>query len=176
MSSNIESNRLRSERRREQIVRLERCLPRRKALAASLLAGMLLAALITPAIHAQEKSAPRPLKGISAAVADMIRERQQTPGARRPITISDAVSIFLQQNLQLVAARYDVDTADAEKLTAKLRPNPQITIGSSGLPLNFSGPFISQQTFSYGVSQTLELGGKRRKRIDAANANSDLAQ
>ncbi|SRR6266404_781558 len=176
MSSNIESNRLRSERRREQIVRLERCLPRRKALAASLLAGMLLAALITPAIHAQEKSAPRPLKGISAAVADMIRERQQTPGARRPITISDAVSIFLQQNLQLVAARYDVDTADAEKLTAKLRPNPELSIDLQTLSLNLTGPFFSAQQYTYSLSQTFELAGKRRKRIDVANANADVAR
>src|SRR5713101_7101258 len=112
------------------------------------------------------------------AQALSLRAQQQAPAppAKRSITISDAVSIFLQQNLQLVAARYDIDTADAEKLTARLRPNPQITFGSSGLPLNFSGPFVSQQTFAYGISQTLELGGKRRKRIDAANANSDLAQ
>ena len=32
---------------------------------------------------------------------------------KRPITLNDAVSIFLQQNLQLVAARYDIDMADA---------------------------------------------------------------
>src|SRR5213593_2025687 len=105
-----------------------------------------------------------------------LQQQAPAPSAKRSITLSDAVSIFLQQNLQLVAARYDVDSADAEKLTARLRPNPQVTFGSSGLPLNFSGPFVSQQTFAYGISQTLELGGKRRKRIDSANANSDLAQ
>ena len=128
-------------------------------------------------ILAQEKS-PEPVKGVKGSIAAMLQGQQQTPAAsaKRSITLSDAVSIFLQQNLQLVAARYDVDSADAEKLTARLRPNPQVTIGSSGLPVNFSGPFVSQQTFSYGISQTLELGGKRRKRIDAANANSDLAQ
>jgi transporter family protein len=39
---------------------------------------------------------------------------------------------------------------------------PMVLAGgaSSGLPLNFRGPFASQQTFSYGISQTLELGGK----------------
>jgi len=51
--------------------------------------------------------------------------------ADRPITIKDAVTIFLQQNLQLVAARYDIDIVDAEKLTAGLRPNPEIEIGFS---------------------------------------------
>src|SRR5216684_5321113 len=126
---------------------------------------------------AQEKS-PEPLKGANARIGAVLPAQPQTPvtSPKRSITISDAVSIFLRQNLQLVAARYDIDTADAEKLTARLRPNPQITVGSSGLPLNLSGPFLSQQTFSYGISQTVELGGKRRKRINAANANSDLAQ
>jgi cobalt-zinc-cadmium efflux system outer membrane protein len=176
MSSRIESNLRRSDGRRDQIIRLERSVPRRKALAASWLAVVLLVALITPAIQAQEKSAPRPLKGINAAITDMIRDRQQTPVAGRSITISDAVSIFLQQNLQLVAARYDVDTADAEKLTAKLRPNPEISIDLQTLSLNLTGPFFSAQQYTYSLSQTFELAGKRRKRIDVANANADVAR
>jgi len=97
------------------------------------------------------------------------------PNGRRRITISDAVSIFLQQNLQLVAARYDIDTADAEKLTARLRPNPEISVGFSDIPLSRDS-FIRPQTFAYDVSQTLELGGKRRKRINEANANSEVAR
>ena len=95
---------------------------------------------------------------------------------KRLITISDAVTIFLEQNLQLVAAKYDIDETDAEKLSARLRPNPAITIGSSGLPLKFNGPFINSQTFAYNISQDLELGGKRSKRITNANANSEVAR
>src|SRR5207253_460511 len=51
---------------------------------------------------------------------------------KRIVTINDAVSLFLQQNLNLVAARYDIDTVDAEKLSAAVRPNPEITVGTSG--------------------------------------------
>src|SRR3954465_1452190 len=94
----------------------------------------------------------------------------------RAVTISDAVSIFLQQNLQLVAARYDIDTAEAEKLTARLRPNPELSVSTSDIPLALTGPLIKEQTYSYGVSQTFELGGKRRKRIAAADANAELAR
>ncbi|MEO8649373.1 MAG: TolC family protein [Acidobacteriota bacterium] len=94
---------------------------------------------------------------------------------KRLVTVSDAVTIFMQQNLQLVAARYDIDLTDAEKLSARVRPNPEITIDSSGLPLKFN-PFLSSQTFAYNISQDLELGGKRSKRIDAANANSEIAR
>jgi cobalt-zinc-cadmium efflux system outer membrane protein len=93
----------------------------------------------------------------------------------RPITLDEAVSIFLAQNLQLVAARYDIDEVDAEKLSARLRPNPSISIGSSGLPL-LARPFLSPQTFAYNISQDFELGGKRAKRITSANANSELAR
>jgi cobalt-zinc-cadmium efflux system outer membrane protein len=126
---------------------------------------------------AQEKSSESVKQIKSAGIAEM-SDALQTPvvPAGRPITISDAVSIFLQQNLQLLAARYDIDTAEAEKLTARLRPNPQLSVSTAGLPLGLSGPFIKEQTYSYGISQTVELGGKRRKRINAANANAELAQ
>jgi outer membrane protein, heavy metal efflux system len=113
--------------------------------------------------------------GVNAGIGPGLSAQTPAP-AKRPITLSDAVAIFLRQNFQLVAARYDIDTVDAEKLTARLRPNPQISVGFSDIPLDFKENFLKPQTFSYGVSQTLELGGKRRKRIDAANANSDVAQ
>lgn len=98
------------------------------------------------------------------------------PPAKRLLTLQQAVDIFMQQNLQLVAARYDIDTAEAEKITARLRPNPEFQISSSDLPANFSGPLFHEQTYDYGITQTFELGGKRGKRIDAANANADLAR
>jgi len=118
------------------------------------------------------------LKRIKADIASLPQAPPQPPvlSTKRSITISDAVSIFWQQNLQLVAARYDIDTVDAEKLTARLRPNPEVSVGFADIPLNFRENFVKPQTFSYGISQTFELGGKRRKRIDAASANSELAR
>ena len=102
----------------------------------------------------------------------------QTPtsSGSRSVSISDAVSIFLKQNFQLIAARYDIDTAEAEKLTARLRPNPDISVGFSGLPLNLSGNLLTEQQYSYSIAQPFEMGGKRGKRIDVANANSDVAR
>jgi cobalt-zinc-cadmium efflux system outer membrane protein len=154
-----------------------RCCRQEKRRRASYLANLLLLTLTVHPILAQEKST-EPLPGMNANIVAMPRARQQTPAppAKRSITISDAVSIFLQQNFQLVAARYDIDTADAEKLTARLRPNPEFSFGSTDLPIDFSGNLVQQQTFSYGISQTVELAGKRRKRIDAANANSEVAR
>ena len=135
--------------------------------------GLTLIAMVS-GIRAQEK--PAVSLGQSSVVKLQSQPQSQTPISKRPITLAEAVEIFLRQNLQLVAARYDIETADAEKLTARLRPNPQLTVGLSDLPLNLSGPLIKEQTYSYGISRTIELGGKRSKRIDVADANSDLAR
>src|SRR6185437_16197262 len=118
-----------------------------------------LTSVIVSGVHAQEKP------------------QTQTPvTSKRSVTLAEAVEIFMRQNLELVAARYDIETADAEKLTARLRPNPQLSVGLSDLPLNLSGPLIKEQTYDYGISRTFELGGKRSKRIETADANSDLAR
>jgi len=116
------------------------------------------------------------LSGITLLAVAVSSIQAQDKASKRSITLDEAVEIFLRQNLELVAARYDIETADAEKLTARLRPNPQFTVGLADLPLNLSGPVIKEQTYSYGISRTIELGGKRSKRIDVANANSDLAR
>ena len=97
-------------------------------------------------------------------------------GQTRSITIADAVSIFLQQNLELAAARYDVDLVDAEKLSAGLRPNPEIEFEAGDVPVEFGPSLIRPDKYSYGISQTFELGGKRQKRVDAANRESELAE
>jgi outer membrane protein, heavy metal efflux system len=148
---------------------------RRRSLPVSYLVGLVLLAVTVHRIAAQEKS-PGLLNGINIAANLQVQQQTPAPGARRSITLSDAVQIFMQQNLQLVAARYDIDTVEAEKLTARLRPNPQLNIASSDLPINLSGPLFKEQTYDYGLSQTFELGGKRSKRIDVANANADLAR
>jgi len=112
-----------------------------------------------------------------AVIVSGVQAQTQAPATvKRSVTLADAVEIFMRQNLELVAARYDIETADAEKLTARLRPNPQVSFGLADLPLNLSGPIIKEQTYDYGISRTFELGGKRSKRIQTADANSALAR
>ena len=153
-------------RRRMQVDRFSGCL-----------VGMLFLTLVAHPLIAQENPAAHS-RGPGTDVSGNLRSLQLGPQrpATRTVTISEAVDIFLQQNLQLVAARYDVDSADAEKLTARLRPNPQLAIGFAGLPLNFAGPFLKEQQYTYSVTQTVELAGKRRKRIESANANAEVAR
>jgi cobalt-zinc-cadmium efflux system outer membrane protein len=143
---------------------------------AALLSLALFSCMTTHSVRSQEQPTETS-KQINVSLATMLGAPQQPSPAtsRRSITISDAVAIFLRQNLQLVAARYDIDTVDADKLTARLRPNPEIGVGFSDIPLSRQN-FANPQTFAYSVSQTFELGGKRNKRIDTANANSEVAR
>ena len=139
----------------------------------------LIAAIMIAAVFNQLAAQQKPAESLQVSTrTTTLPVQTQIPAtsSARAITLADAVEMFLRQNLQLVAARYDIDTADAEKLTARLRPNPQLSVGLSGLPLSLSGPIVTEQTYDYGISQTFELGGKRKKRIEVANANAEVAR
>ena len=141
------------------------------------LVGLLLLAFTTPDILAQNNTPQPTLKGLNASISELLRAQQPPATAvKKSLTLADALSVFLQHNLQLVAGRYDIETADAEKLTARLRPNPEFNFDTEELPLDFSGPFFHEQEITYSISQTFEMGGKRRKRIDVANVNAELAR
>lgn len=117
-----------------------------------------------------DKNDPR-----SAALLNSVKPRvaKQT---KRVVTLADTVDIFLQQNLQLVAGRYDISSAEAEKLTARLRPNPQVSFAATDFPLAFSLQALNPPTLDYSVSQTFETAGKRQKRMDVADAQVQVAQ
>lgn len=114
--------------------------------------------------------------GSSSVPVSGNRNSGSPPSQSRSITLDDAVSIFLKQNLELAAARYDVDLADAEKLSARLRPNPEIDFEAGDVPVVFGPNLLKPERYSYGISQTFELGGKRRKRMDAADKEAQLAE
>lgn len=136
--------------------------------------------LLAQSIAAQQAAGEtKSLRALGSYVVDIVPPKPQTAAPtsqKKELTLADAIDVFLQQNLAIVAARYEIETADAEKLTARLRPNPEFDASFDDLPLDFSGPFFREQEISYGISQTFELGGKRRKRINAANANAELAR
>jgi len=143
-------------------------------------ACLIVLSLLPQSIAAQQAAGEtKSLHALGSYAVDIVPPKPQTAGPtsqKKELTLGDAIDVFLQQNLAIVAARYEIETADAEKLTARLRPNPEFDASFDDLPLDFSGPFFREQEISYGISQTFELGGKRRKRINAANANAELAR
>ena len=150
---------------------------RKRYARAKIPAGLVLIFISTFLTHAQDLS-QLPVDMSDPASAALVTKPQPKPGKQttRLISITDAVSIFLQQNLQLVAARYDINTAEAEKLTARIKPNPQVSFTLNQIPLALNSQVFNPQTFDYSIAQTFEMGGKRQKRIDVADAGAQVAQ
>jgi cobalt-zinc-cadmium efflux system outer membrane protein len=92
----------------------------------------------------------------------------------RVLTIDEAIRAALEHNLALLARRHDVAMADAELLTAGLRPNPE---------LEFSGEFLEtrlartgETEVAVGLSYEIEGFGKRPRRVEAARLARSAAE
>lgn len=91
----------------------------------------------------------------------------------RPVHLKEYLDLVAQTNLQLAATRFNVTVAEAQITLARLRPDPELTAGVASLDLTEQKLPTST---TYGVSQLIELGGKRGSRIEAATAGRTLAQ
>src|SRR5262249_14790085 len=97
-----------------------------------------------------------------------------------PVTIRQAIQEAVEKNLSLLAERYNLSVADARIITARLRPNPVLSLytdlqpwlGSGATELNQSGPP------EYGIRTDFirERGQKRRYRIEVAEQEKAVAQ
>lgn len=89
-----------------------------------------------------------------------------------PVTMDQAVSEAVARNLDLLAERYNVTVADARIITARLRPNPVVSLGldyqdvlGTGFTLqNGAGPPEGNARVDF----LLERGNKRQLRTEVA--------
>ncbi|MEM6559965.1 MAG: TolC family protein [Planctomycetota bacterium] len=91
------------------------------------------------------------------------------------LTLRDALAATLLHNPRLRAMTWEPRIAEARRLQAGLRPNPELEaslegFGGSG---ELSGTDGAETTVS--LSQVLELGGKRQRRVDVAQADRAVA-
>ena len=103
----------------------------------------------------------------------------QTP-APQSITLAQAVQEAIEHNLDLAAERLNIPVAQALEITARLRPNPVLTL--SGQTLNVLGANFSPAT-PLGPNQMnihtdfpFERGGKRTERIAVARETRSLTE
>ena len=99
------------------------------------------------------------------------------------ITISQAEKRFLDENLQLLAERCNIDMADAAIAQAKLLNNPTIGAGD----INFWHPNAAEElaispasfgnriAFSLELEQMIRTAGKRRKLVDLEKVSKEIA-
>jgi cobalt-zinc-cadmium efflux system outer membrane protein len=96
------------------------------------------------------------------------------------VTVSQAVQEAIQKNVNLLAERYNVSIADALMVTARMRPNPLLSLYGNLLDLAGTG-FDKQNAAGppeYGIriDWIIERGGKRQRRIDVAETARQVAQ
>ena len=86
---------------------------------------------------------------------------------------NDLVRRALASNGELAAARLDIERARARLRQAGLRPNP--TLDFEQTTGRFTGA-VGESEISVGLALPLELGGKRRSRIQLAQAEFEAAE
>jgi len=83
------------------------------------------------------------------------------------LSLDEALALFLKQNLDLLTAKYGIESAKGQQITARLFPNPVLTVGTlsamtSSQTVDRSGQIATQ------VQQLFEMAGKRGFRIESA--------
>jgi cobalt-zinc-cadmium efflux system outer membrane protein len=103
--------------------------------------------------------------------------------APRQLTLEAAEQLLVQYNLAVIAARYGVDTARAQRLVASVRPNPTLTLGAEQFDLAAPGRHLfsnsnsaANRTYTARLDQVFERGNKRALRTAAADLQVQAAE
>jgi len=94
------------------------------------------------------------------------------------VTLTDAEQLFLQKNLLLLAAKYNVEAQRAFVLQTKLYPNPYLTY-TNAVYNSINKKYFDvghQSDNTPGISQLILLAGKRKKQVGMAETGSLLAE
>lgn len=95
------------------------------------------------------------------------------------ITLQEAEQQFLQNNLSLLAAKYDISIAQAQIIQAKLYNNPTLSVNGNIYNPDRRKVFdVSNKTGQYDIQlqQLIILAGKRNKQIKLATTNASIAE
>lgn len=136
------------------------------------LSVMFIACLLLPAVASGQG-----LKSVTPPVGP----KAEVP---RQLSLDKAEEILLQNNLAITAARYGIEIARAQRLTAGLRPNPTLTFGAEqfdiGHPLRdlvaTNTDAAANRVYTFRYDQILERGNKRQLRAAVAEAQLEAAE
>ena len=94
-------------------------------------------------------------------------------GAATLVSLDQAIQLALANNPNLKATRTQIDQNKAQEITANLRPNPTLSGDSQFLPIFKPSQFTTDTLdsitqFDIGAGYLFERGGKRKRRLEAA--------
>lgn len=116
---------------------------------------------------AQSPSVPEVSEGPSA---ERLAELTKSTSRRTPIKLEDYLDKVAASNLGYASQRYNVSIAEAQIMASKVFQNPVLQIGNMRDVSNSGGQKLPGFYNGY-ISQTIELGGKRRERQLVARKN-----
>ena len=92
------------------------------------------------------------------------------------LNLQSVVDTYTQNNLDLQAARFKLERAQADQIAARLRPNPTLSLTAENLSIG--GPTAFSRLYELGAvyTETFEFGGKRQLRENAAIATVTAAE
>jgi outer membrane protein, heavy metal efflux system len=94
------------------------------------------------------------------------------------LTLYEIDSVFLKNNLLLLAQHYNVEAQDAYIIQAKAYPNPTITADFNVIDPQNDETFHVGKTGekAFSVEQLILLGGKRKAQVNIARENKKIAE
>jgi len=94
-------------------------------------------------------------------------------GGTISLTVDEAMGLFLKQNLDLLIAQYGIDSAKGLEVTARLFPNPNLSMDVTG---SMTQSFGQVGALALRIDQLFELAGKRGYRQESARYGVQSAE
>src|SRR5260370_1572400 len=94
----------------------------------------------------------------------------------KPLTLARALALTLEHSPELSAFSWDIRSAEARIIQAKLIPNPEISVEGENLTPSSGSQSGNEMQNTLRLSQLLELGGKRRSRLREAQFDREATQ
>lgn len=92
------------------------------------------------------------------------------------LTLAQALQRTLQHNASLQAFPYQLRMAEAAQLQAAIRPNPELDVALENVLGTGDSRGLAAAELTLSLSQQIELGDKRQRRIELAHYQSQLQQ
>lgn len=92
------------------------------------------------------------------------------------LSLEAATEQFLRKNLAVEAARLEIGVAEAERIGARLRPRPGITVSAENLRLSGETPANRLHEYGLLVAQPIELGNRKALRMEVAERTVSISE
>jgi cobalt-zinc-cadmium efflux system outer membrane protein len=91
------------------------------------------------------------------------------------LSVDEALALFLKQNLDLIMTKFGIDSSKGQQITARLFPNPTLSIGTLSAFTQTQTIHRSSELLTT-VQQLFEMAGKRGYRIESAGFGTQSAE